>query len=318
MSESGIENLTVAGCGVLGGQIAWHSAFKGKSVTVLDLDEAGLQACRIAHDTYAYIYQQELSASDEAIQATRDRLNFTTDLAEAVCDADLVIEAVPEVPEIKTEFFRQIATLLPEKTLVVTNSSTLLPSMFAKVTGRPEKFCSLHFANMIWKGNLGEVMAHEATERQTILRVTQFAIEIGMVPVPMQKESSGYVINALLVPIMHAAQTLITNGISTPETIDKTYMIMNVGCKVGPCGLMDIVGMKTCYDICVYWGEVNKDEQMLANAAYIKKHFLDKGLQGLQGGQGYYSYPNPDYSAESFLDVPDISMAEEIASLVKA
>lgn len=318
MTTSGIQDLTVIGGGVLGGQIAWHSAFKGKTVVVFDLYEDGLKACRTAHETYAHIYKTELGASENDIQATKDRLSFTTDLNQAINNADFIIEAIPEIPEVKTEFYQKIAPILSERTLLATNSSTLLPSMFAEATGRPDKFCCLHFANLIWSGNIAEVMAHSKTDQQTLTRVTQFAIEIGMVPIPMEKESSGYVCNALLVPIMHAAQSLITNGASTPEYVDRTYMIINRGCAAGPFGLMDVIGMKTCYDIASYWGEVNKDPQMLANAAYIKEHFLDKGLQGLQGGRGYYNYPNPSYQSDDFLSVPDISKANEIANLIKA
>ena len=189
--------------------------------------------------------------------------------------------------------------------------------MFAEATGRPEKFCALHFANLIWSLNIGEVMAHQGTSDQTLLDVTRFAIEIGMVPIPLEKEHNGYVCNALLVPIVQAAQSLVTKGASTPEYIDRTYMIINRGCAVGPCGFMDVVGLKTCFDILSYWGQINEDTQMLANAQYIKEHFLDKGLQGMQGGQGYYQYPNPSYQAPGFLDVPDISAAEAIAKMAK-
>ena len=128
--------------------------------------------------------------------------------------------------------------------------------------------------------NLAEVMAHPTTSKSTILAITQFAIEIGMVPVPLQKEHNAYVINSMLVPLLQAAQTLVTNGVSTAETIDRTYMIMNRGCSMGPCGIMDVVGMKTCYDILSYWGAENNDEQMLANAAYIKQRFIDQGHMG--------------------------------------
>ena len=314
---SGLNSLTVVGAGVLGGQIAWQSAFKGKTVVVYDLSEEGLDNCRTAHQTYTHIYKQDLGATDKDIQETESRLTFSTDLQQAVANADIVIEAIPEVPDLKTKFYQSMAPYLPDHTLLATNSSTLLPGTFAEATGRPEKFCALHFANLIWSLNIGEVMAHQATSEQTLIDVTRFAIEIGMVPIPVEKEYNGYVCNALLVPIMQAAQSLITNGVSTPEYVDRTYMIVNRGCAVGPCGLMDIVGMKTCFDIFNYWGEVNKDDDMIANAQYIKEHFLDKGLQGMQGGQGYYSYPNPSYQAADFLEVPDISKAEDIANMAK-
>jgi 3-hydroxybutyryl-CoA dehydrogenase len=200
---------------------------------------------------------------------------------------------------------------------LATNSSTLLPSTFAEATGRPEKFCALHFANLIWSLNIGEVMAHKGTSEQTLVDVTRFAIEIGMVPIPLEKEYNGYVCNAMVVPIINAAQSLITNGASSPEYIDRTYMIVNRGCSYGPCGLMDIAGMPTVFNIFSHWGETNKDVQMIANAQYIKEHFLDKGLLGMQGGQGYFKYPNPTYQAPDFLDVPDASKAEEIAKMAK-
>ena len=314
---SGLNSLTVVGAGVLGGQIAWQSAFKGKTVVVYDLSEEGLDNCRTAHQTYTHIYKQDLGATDKDIQETESRLTFSTDLQQAVANADIVIEAIPEVPDLKTKFYQSMAPYLPDHTLLATNSSTLLPGTFAEATGRPEKFCALHFANLIWSLNIGEVMAHQATSEQTLIDVTRFAIEIGMVPIPVEKEYNGYVCNALLVPIMQAAQSLITNGVSTPEYVDRTYMIVNRGCAVGPCGLMDIVGMKTCFDILNYWGEFNKDDDMIANAQYIKEHFLDKGLQGMQGGQGYYSYPNPSYQAADFIEVPDISKAEDIAKMAK-
>lgn len=317
MTASNLNSLTVAGAGVLGGQIAWQSAFKGKNVVVYDVTEQGLNNCRTAHLTYAHIYQQELGATEDIIKKTESRIEFTTDLQQAVATADLVIEAIPEIPDIKNEFYQEMAPNLPDHTLLATNSSTLLPSTFAETTGRPDKFCALHFANLIWSLNIGEIMAHEGTSEQTLIDVTRFAIEIGMVPIPLEKEFNGYVCNALLIPLLQAAQTLVTNGVSTPEYIDRTYMITNRGCAMGPCGTMDVVGMKTFFDILSHWGEVNKDDQMLANARYIKEHFLDKGLKGMQGGKGYYSYPNPRYQDPDFLKVPDISKAEEIARLAQ-
>jgi 3-hydroxybutyryl-CoA dehydrogenase len=210
-----------------------------------------------------------------------------------------------------------MAPLLPAHTLVATNSSTLLPAQFATATGRPEKYCALHFANMIWSMNLAEVMAHAGTAEETLRAVVRFAIEIGMVPIPIQKEQNGYVLNTWLVPLLSATQSLITNGVSTPEYIDRTYLIANRGCASGPCGVMDIIGMKTCYDVMNYWGNETQDAQLLSNAAYIKKHFLDQGKLGLQTGEGYYSYPNPAYQQPGFLDVPGLDAVEELVALVR-
>lgn len=316
MSNS-IEHVTVLGAGVLGGQICWHSAFKGKQVVVYDLFEKGLEQCRFAHQQYAEIYKRDLGATDEQIEQTRARLRYSTDLADAVANADLVIEAVPEIPEVKKQVYRDMAPLLPANCLLATNSSTLLPSDFAEDTGRPEKYCALHFANLIWSINLAEVMAHAKTAEDTLRAITRFAIEIGMIPVPVSKPQNGYVINSLLVPLLSAAQTLVTNGVATPETVDRTYMVMNRGASMGPFGVIDVVGMKTCYDITQYWGSLNQDEQALKNADYIKRNFLDQGKLGLQTGSGFYSYPNPAYADPAFLAEPGLDVVEEVVRLTR-
>jgi 3-hydroxybutyryl-CoA dehydrogenase len=246
------------------------------------------------------------------VEGTRQRLTFTTDLARAVAQADLVIEAVPEIPDVKTSVYRQMAPLLPAHTVVATNSSTFLPSDFAAATGRPDKFCALHYANYIWSANVVEIMPHAATARATLETVTQFAIETGMVPIPVGTEHNGYVINTWFPALLSAAQTLVTNGIATHEDVDRTFLIANRGARMGPFGMMDIVGMKTNYDVSTYWGHLRGDAQMLANAEYIKTHLMDKGRTGILAGKGYYDYPNPAYEAADFLAVPPLSQLSDI------
>jgi 3-hydroxybutyryl-CoA dehydrogenase len=308
MAPSNLNRVTVLGAGVLGGQIAWHSAFKGKTVVVYDPFPEAIAKARGAHEMYARIYAAELGASDSDLEATRSRLEYSGQLEPSVAGVDLVIEAVPEVPEIKTRVYQQMAPLLPPHAIIATNSSTLLPRDFAEATGRPEQYCALHFANLIWALNLVEIMAHPGTSRETLTAATLFAIEIGQVPIAVQKEQNGYVLNTWFVATLTAAISLVVNGVSTPEDVDRTYMIVNRGCAMGPCGLLDMVGMKTAYDVSSYWGALNNDAQMLKNAAYVKERFLDKGLQGLMGGEGFYKYPNPAYAAPDFLAVPDSSV----------
>lgn len=317
MTVRNLQNLTVLGAGVLGGQIAWHSAFKGKTVTLYDPFPEALERARVTLELYAGIYAQELGAGAAEIAAARARLSYATELGAAVAGADLVIEAVPEIPEIKATVYRDMAPLMPAHTLVATNSSTLLPRDFAEATGRPAQFCALHFANMIWRMNVVEVMGHAGAALATLEAVTAFAVEIGQVPVPVRKEQNGYVLNTWFVALLTAAQSLVTNGVATPEDVDRTYMIANRGCAMGPMGMIDMVGMKTVYDVSMHWGTVTGNAQMLANAAYVKDRFLDHGLQGMLGGQGYYRYPNPAYAAPAFLAVPEAAAVPEIARLAQ-
>jgi 3-hydroxyacyl-CoA dehydrogenase len=309
---SELNKVTLIGSGLLGGQISWHSAFKGKTVTVYDIAHEALDSCRAAHSEYATIYASEVGASDADIAATTQRLTFTTDLAAAVAQADLVIEAVPELPDVKTTAYKEMAELLPAHTLVATNTSTFLPSDFASATGRPDKFCALHFANMIWAMNYAEIMAHRRTSRETLTAVTEFAIDIGMIPIPVRKEQNGYVGNSWFVPLLNAAQTLVTNGIAAPEDIDRTFML--TGAPLGPMGMFDMVGMTTAYNVTSYWGQRSGDAQMLANADYLKNNFIDHGWLGRQTGKGYYDYPDPTFARPDFLDVPDISVVPHIVS----
>ena len=317
MSDSNIKSVAVIGAGTLGGQIAWHSAYMGKQVAVYDISEEALEKCRAAQEGYAAIYSTDLNAGDADIEATRARLTFTTDLVEAVRAVDLVIEAVPEVPDIKIDIYKKLAAVMPEEAILATNSSTLLPSMFSAETGRPDRFGALHFANMIWALNLAEIMGAPETSDDTLTRLTAYAVEIGMVPVPISKEQNGYVCNSLLVPLLQAAQSLVTKGVADHETIDRTYMIMNRGCTMGPCGIMDVVGMGTLREIFTYWGTQLGDQEMLANAEYVSEHFLDTGRTGLLAGKGYYDYPNPTFQQPDFLDIPQMSAVPALAAKAK-
>jgi 3-hydroxyacyl-CoA dehydrogenase len=160
-------------------------------------------------------------------------------------------------------------------------------------------------------------MAHPGTSEETLTAATHFGIEIGMVPIPVSKEQNGYVLNSWFEPLLSASIGLVANGVSTPEDVDRTFMIMNRGCRLGPCGFVDVVGVKTAYDVSAYWGEARDDDQLRRNAAFLKEKFLDRGLQGMMGGKGFYEYPNPAYEAPDFLDVPDASAVPDLVKRAK-
>ncbi|MGB2079076.1 MAG: 3-hydroxyacyl-CoA dehydrogenase [Vibrio sp.] len=317
MNITPIDKVLVLGSGVLGGQIAWQVAFKEKHAVVYDINEQALDNCKKAYETYGDLFRKEFGLSEVDIEFMLKRIRFTTDLKSAVEGVDLVVEAVPEKPEIKNSVYTELSGYLDEHTLIATNTSTLLPSQFADVTGRPEKFCTLHFAATPWQLNLAEIMAHDTTSRDTIASITQFAIEIGMVPIPLKKEQHGYLLNTWLVSLLNSAQTLVTNGIGTAEDVDRTYMIFNKGSGMGPFGIMDVVGMTTAYNILNHWADIYDDKQMRKNADYLKEHFIDKGHYGVQSGQGYYRYPKPAYLMENFTAVPDMRMVNYFVDVIQ-
>ena len=221
-------------------------------------------------------------------------------MALAVKDADLVSESVPESVEIKTSFYTELGKVAPEKTILTSNSSTTIPSQYADITGRPEKFLALHFANGIWDANVGEVMGHAGTHKAIFDEVVAFAEAIGMVPIPIYKEQHGYVLNSILVPWLTASQSLFFNDIADYESIDKTWMI-STGAKIGPFGIIDMIGMQTVYNIALMNGTKNNDQIMLKRAARIKAEWIDKGKLGRSTGEGFYKYPNPAFANPDFL-----------------
>ena len=157
----------------------------------------------------------------DKVEKAYSRIKLELDMGKAVADADLVIESMAENVEDKVAFYKALAPLLPQKTVLVTNSSTLLPSKFAKYTGRPDKYLSLHFANSIWKNNTAEIMAQSKTDMQYFDLIMDFAKDIRMIALPVKKEKSGYLLNSMLVPLLFSGLDLFVNGVSDPESIDK-------------------------------------------------------------------------------------------------
>lgn len=280
-----IKNVTVLGSGVLGSQIAYQTAYAGFTVTAWDINDDAVAAAKERFTGLARRYDAEVEgAKDGKSTAALERLTATSDLAAAVADADLIIEAVPESPEIKTSTWEQVGALAPEKTIFATNSSTLLPSSFKDATGRPNKFLALHYANQIWAQNTAEVMGTADTDPEVYKTVVEFAKEQGMVPIEVKKEQPGYVLNTLLVPLLNAAGYLYANGIADAETIDKTWRI-GTGAPRGPMEIFDIIGLTTAYNV-----SIMGDEESRKFAKVLKEDFIDKGKLGIATGEGFYNY----------------------------
>ncbi|SEL73079.1 3-hydroxybutyryl-CoA dehydrogenase [Maribacter orientalis] len=294
------KNITTAGSGVLGYQIAFQTAFHGFKVMVYDINDEVLEKAKSKFSILSEAYKTDLNATQEQLDQTLENLSYTSDLKEAVKDADLVIESVPENPKIKTSFYEQLAKVAPEKTIFATNSSTLLPSDFAKATKRPSKFLALHFANSIWKHNTAEIMGHPGTDPNVFKDVVAFAKAIGMLALPLNKEQSGYIINSMLVPFFFTATDLIIKEVADYETIDKTWM-KATGSPTGPFAMIDVVGITTFYNVSKMTAEKTKDPIKIKTAAYIKEKFIDEKKLGVSTGEGFYKYPNPSYKHADFL-----------------
>jgi 3-hydroxyacyl-CoA dehydrogenase len=284
--------ITTAGAGTMGSQVAWQMAFHGKHVTVYDAIPAGLDKGRAFHREYAQHFLQQRGATPDQIEETFARLAYTTDLAAAVRDADLISESVPESLEIKESFWRAASQHAPARTVFTTNTSTLAPSVLAGFVDRPRRFLALHFAIGVWDANLGEVMGHPGTDPAVFEGLLAFAAEIGLVPIPIRKEQNGYVINSLIVPWCTAALDLLVRGVSDVESIDRTWMIaLRTG--IGPFGMMDRMGLGVVHHVAKQVGE--------PYARYIEEHFIRTGRLGVASGQGFYRYPDPAFARPGFI-----------------
>ncbi|PPF21276.1 3-hydroxyacyl-CoA dehydrogenase [Rathayibacter sp. AY1A7] len=280
-----IRTITVLGSGVLGSQIAFQSAFHGFAVTVYDLSDDVLESARERLRGLAGVYESVPGGVAGGPQEALDSLRLTSDLAEAVADADLVIEAVPEDLGLKQELYGRLGALAPERTVFATNSSTLLPSDLKASTGRPDRFLALHYANHVWAQNTAEIMGTADTDPAVVDAVVEFAVSSGLEPIRLQKEKAGYVLNSLLVPLLNAASGLLMGGYADYETIDKTWRI-GTGAPLGPFQIFDVVGLRTAYNIAA----AAPDEASQAFAAHLKTEYLDRGRLGTATGEGFYRY----------------------------
>ena len=319
------QKVVVAGGGVLGSQIAYQSAYCGKDVTIWLRSEGSITRTKPKLDQLKKDYEAaiKLMDSDEgkletnwcrglAIDESWDcakalarsenaynNIKLELDLAKAVKDADIIIESMAELTDEKIEFYKKLAPLMDEKTVLVTNSSTLLPSTFAKYTGKANKYLSLHFANHIWKQNLVEVMAQDQTDSKYFDEVMQFGKEIGMIPVPVLKEKSGYLLNSLLVPFLMCGMDLVANGVSDPESVDKAWKLGTAAPR-GPFEIIDVVGITTAHNIVQQYLKVPsiinpilKKMMMPYNFKKIDamlQKYIDEGKLGRATGQGFYKY----------------------------
>ncbi|WP_410879334.1 3-hydroxyacyl-CoA dehydrogenase [Myroides sp. DW712] len=295
-----IKNVTVAGSGVLGYQIAFQTAFHGFNVTVYDITEEAIAQAKAKFDPLSERFKKDLAATDEQIAQTKANLSYSSDLKEATATADLIIEAVPESLKIKVSFYHQLAEVAPAHAIFATNSSTLLPSQFAEATQRPKQFVALHFANEIWIHNTAEIMGHAETDPQVFDEVVAFAKAIGMITLPLHKEQPGYILNSLLVPLLDAATNLLVNEVADAHTIDKTWMAAT-GAPTGPFGILDIVGITTAYNINKMAADATQDPLKIKTVDYLKREFIDKNKLGVGTGEGFYTYPNPAYLEKDFL-----------------
>ena len=296
MNAADINHVLIIGAGTMGGQIALQCAMHGLDVALYDVSADALARGMERVRGYASYLVAQGRADDDAL----GRIRPVTNMAAAAAEADLVSESVPEDPALKGRVFAQLNELCPPRTVFTTNSSTLLPSMFAAATGRPARFAALHFHLPPWDANVVDIMAHSDTAPEIVELLVAFAQRIGQIPIVTRRESSGYVFNAMLSALNGAALKLAAEGVADVADIDRAWMgIMKT--PIGPFGIMDMIGLETIWTITDFWATALGDKGLQANADFVRG-YLDRGRHGRKNGHGFYDYPHPAFAADDFLE----------------
>lgn len=299
MKIEDVKKVVILGAGTMGQQIGFQSALHGYDVMLYDIDDSVFEKAltRIKKIASGMVKREKITG--EEAEGAFSRIKTTSDPEEAALEADFVSESVPEDPQLKGKVFARFNEICPSRTIFTTNTSTLVPSMFAEETGRPEKFAAFHFHD-IRTNNVVDIMPHPGTSPETVKLIEDFAKSIGQVAIVLHREQNGYVFNTMLSSWFSAALTLAANDVASVEDIDRSWMgIMNM--SIGPFGIMDQIGLSTVWIITEYWANEIDDPQGRINAGFVKE-YVDKGLLGAKAGKGFYEYPDATYRRPGFLE----------------
>jgi len=300
MKIEDIKRVLILGSGTMGIQIGIQSAIHGYFVSIFIRNPAKNDLVWAdIHKRTDWIVKQKAISREEADQMLK-RIYTTNDPADAAKDADLLSESVPEIVSLKKEIFEKFNKLCPKHTIFTTNTSTLRPSILAESTGRPERFLALHFNNPIFITKNTDIMGHPGTSKEVLNITIEFGRRIGLIPIVLDKEQPGYIINTLLLGLINKALGLVAKGITTPQQLDKSWMsTMKMG--IGIFGIMDSIGLDVGFGIREDHALTSGDKQAIKIYEYLKTNYIDKGHFGVKTGQGFYKYPNPEFENPDFL-----------------
>ncbi len=289
-----IKTVMVAGAGTLGLRIALRCAFDGFKVKMFDLSEEQLKTAQAmqAKLTRSLLKADKISQQQADLVAVN--LTVTSDIDEAVIGIDLISESVTENLDLKKAFYADLTPRLPKGVIVTTNTSYLLPSALLDSIQQPDLFCALHFHD-VFNQVVVDIMPHSGTDQAVIDLLMEFGKRINQIPVFVQKESPGYMFNAMLMAILGQASELFANEVGSFQDIDRSFM-GNFGTMAGPFGMMDQVGLETVWHIV----SAQDDERSKVFADIIKS-YIDQGKLGYKSGQGFYTYPGPEFAQPDFL-----------------
>ena len=294
-----IHSVAVLGMGTLGAQIALQSAAMGYDVRGYDPDRGAFGRML---ENFDHLIGNDFSSGPVNLgkwKSAAGQVALSGSFREAVQDADLIIEVVPENLEIKKKIWAEMDAHCSDGAILATNSSSMPVSRLENVTKHPERCLNIHFYQLVLGQNMADVMGGTRTSPEVLEAGVRFVKSLNIIPLRVKKESLGFCFNRVWRAIKKEVLLMWAEGIVDFRDVDRAFMVFTKT-PWGPFGLMDTVGLDVIWDIeMVYFHQSQKPEDRPPNAL---KELIEAGRLGMKTGRGFYSYPNPEFAKADFLN----------------
>ena len=283
-----VKRVAVLGAGLMGHGIAQVASQVAKyQVHLRDVKQEFLDNGMKMMQKSLQSFLKRGKISEKEINETLNRINPTLDLREAVTDADLIIEAVPENVELKKTMYREVKKYASEDTLIGSNTSSISITELATATRSPEQFCGMHFFNPPQLMQLIEIIRGVKTSDETIDTIVDVTKRMGKEPVVVNKDAPGFVVTRVLIPALNEAMYLVWEGIAEPREIDKAIKL-GLNWPMGPFTLLDYLGLDTVLSITgVFQNEIGDPKY---RPCPLLRQMVKAGMLGRKTGKGFYDW----------------------------
>lgn len=280
-----IKTIGVVGAGQMGNGIAHVCSLAGYDVLLNDISQEALEkgVATIEKNMVRQVSRELITHED--MQTALGRIKTATSLS-PFAEADLAIEAATEQREIKEKIFSALCNVVPERTYLATNTSSISVTRLASTTDRPEKFIGLHFMNPVPLMKLMEIIRGLATDQETYDMALEFSSRLGKTTTNAE-DYPAFIVNRILVPMINEAVYALYEGVGTVESID-TAMKLGANHPMGPLTLADFIGLDTCLSIMQVLHDGLADTKYRPCPLLVK--YVEAGWVGRKVGRGFYDY----------------------------